>query len=172
MFSNNDITLVTKIVSLCSRHAIGLTTIESCTGGLISALLTSVSGSSSIIHSNIVTYANAAKIHYAHVDKEMLKIHGAVSTEIAQAMAEGGLAELIKFKAHTHQLALSVTGIAGPGGGTDAKPVGTVCFGMAASWLDNPTSEQCHFDGDRQEIRLQATHHSLLGAERILRDFT
>ncbi len=161
MFSQADLALAEHVVTICAAQHIGLTTIESCTGGLVSALLTSVSGSSSVIHSNIVTYDDGAKMHYTDIPKQLLITHGAVSEQTAQAMAEGGLTTLKNFHQFSHHLALSITGIAGPSGGTEEKPVGTVCFGIATDWLTHSHMQTDVFDGDRMEVRLSAMRHSL-----------
>jgi len=126
-----------------------LATAESCTGGLIAACLTEISGSSDVVERGFVTYSNEAKSELLGVPAEAIRAHGAVSAEVAQAMAEGALA-------HSRaQVAVSVTGVAGPGGGSEEKPVGLVHFGLAVS--GKPA--QCHheiFEGDRGAIRLAA----------------
>ena len=131
-----------------------LVTAESCSGGLIAALLTEIAGSSDVVERGFVTYSNAAKMECLGVPAATLDAHGAVSTETAAAMAEGALA-------HSHaEVALSVTGVAGPGGGSDQKPVGLVFFGLARS--DAPTTTVRHvFPGDRSAIRLSAVETAL-----------
>ncbi len=133
-----------------------LATAESCTGGWVGQLLTSLPGSSHWYERGFITYANAAKIEMLGVRPEMLDTHGAVSEEIASAMAAGALK-------HSHaQAALAISGIAGPGGGTPQKPVGLVCYGWA---LANGTvmSSTCRLDGDREEIRSRAVAAALRG---------
>lgn len=108
---------------IIARHV--MVTAESCTGGLIAGAITSVSGSSAMLYGGFVTYANKAKTAMIDVPAALIEAHGAVSEPVARAMAEGALA-----KAGV-DLAISVTGIAGPGGGSDEKPIGLVHFGLA-----------------------------------------
>ena len=108
------------LIDRCRRNKLMLATAESCTGGLIAGLITSVSGSSDVLDCGFVTYSNAAKTRMIGVPAELITRHGAVSEEVARAMAEGALDN---SDAH---IAISVTGVAGPGGGTAAKPVGLV----------------------------------------------
>lgn len=127
---------------------------ESCTGGMIGAMVTSVPGSSEYLLLDAVTYSNAAKHDLLGVDMELMRHHGAVSGEVAAAMADGALA-----RADAH-LAIAVTGIAGPGGGTDAKPVGTVWF--ALSQRGGPTTTRTmKLPGDRERIRTLASYVAL-----------
>lgn len=138
--------------SLQARGEI-LATAESCTGGWVSMLVTSVTGSSTWFDRGFVTYSNAAKQEMLAVSSEVIEIHGAVSEETARQMVLGVVA-------HSNaSVALSITGIAGPGGGSAEKPVGTVCFG----WLvdGHCDTETCHFSGDRDAIREQAVRHVL-----------
>jgi nicotinamide-nucleotide amidase len=133
-----------------------LATAESCTGGWVGQLLTSLPGSSQWYERGFITYANAAKIEMLGVPEATLESHGAVSEETASAMAAGALA-------HSHaQAALAISGIAGPGGGTPQKPVGLVCYGWA---LEDGTvmSSTCRLDGDREEIRSRAVAAALRG---------
>ena len=150
---------VKKLIALCAAHHIGITTIESCTGGLLSALLTSTPGSSSVIHSNIVTYHNDAKIRYVGVDPQTLRAYGAVSEETAREMALGGVQALTPFEAFSHIISLSITGVAGPDGGTKDKPVGTVCFGCAVGDMVHSTTY--HFDGFRDQVRMHAVRQAI-----------
>ncbi|KAB2317821.1 CinA family protein [Betaproteobacteria bacterium SCN1] len=139
-------------------HARGwmLATAESCTGGWIGEVLTSIPGSSSFYERGFITYANAAKIELLGVPPDTIATYGAVSEETARAMAHGAL---VRSPVHA---ALSVSGIAGPGGGTREKPVGTVCYGWA---LNDGTlmSSTCRLDGDRTEIRSRAVAAALRG---------
>src|SRR3954453_12234647 len=98
---------------------------ESCTGGLVSAAITEIAGSSDVFEAGYVTYSNASKIHELHVSEDVVDTFGAVSVATAWAMARGALA------ASDADIAVAITGIAGPGGGTPAKPVGTVVFALA-----------------------------------------
>ena len=133
------------------------TTAESCTGGLVAGALTDIAGSSAWFERGFVTYSNHAKVEMLGVDAALIETHGAVSEEVARAMAEGALVE------SRAQLAMSITGVAGPGGGTRDKPVGTVCFG----WIvmeQAVQSETMHFEGDRAQVRDQSVRHVLGGA--------
>ena len=143
------ITLGKKI--LAQRHM--LVTAESCTGGALSAAVTSVSGSSQWFDRGFITYSNEAKIEMLGVDSKTLETHGAVSENTASEMALGALQN------SRADIAISITGIAGPDGGTQQKPVGTVCFG----WGFRDDIQTCiqHFSGDRTSIRAQAVEFAL-----------
>jgi nicotinamide-nucleotide amidase len=132
-----------------------LATAESCTGGWVSMALTAVAGSSDWFERGYVTYSNAAKREELGVAEETLRRHGAVSEETAREMAAGALR-----KSGT-PAALAITGIAGPTGGTAAKPVGTVCFAWARG--GKISSETRRFDGDRESVRRQSVRHALEG---------
>ncbi len=120
---------------------------ESCTGGLFTALITEVPGASEILEESIVTYSNEAKMLELNVKKETLDAVGAVSRETACQMAEG-------IRAHTGaDVGVGITGIAGPGGGTPEKPVGTVFVGVSAA--DGTEVRELHLDGDRESVREQ-----------------
>jgi nicotinamide-nucleotide amidase len=131
-----------------------LTLAESCTGGMVAQAVTSVAGSSAWFDRGFVTYSNAAKIDMLGVSPKTLEKFGAVSEETASEMALGCL-KSCALKNSRAQIAGSITGIAGPDGGTVAKPVGTVCFGIAQQ-NQCFTSTQ-YFTGNREEIRQQAT---------------
>jgi nicotinamide-nucleotide amidase len=143
-------------------------TAESCTGGLIARALTETAGSSAWFERGYVTYSNEAKQASLGVPDALLRDHGAVSEPVARAMAVGALAR------SRAQLAIAVTGIAGPGGAVPGKPVGTVCFGwaLASPGLggDAPLvwTESRRFDGDRAAVRRQAAGHALEAALRGL----
>ncbi len=130
-----------------------LVTAESCTGGWVSMLVTSISGSSAWFDRGFVSYSNEAKQEMLAIDKQVIEIHGAVSEETARNMVQGAVEN-----SHA-QTGLSVTGIAGPSGGSTEKPVGTVCFGWQVNGLCE--TETCHFSGDREEIREQSVRHVL-----------
>lgn len=127
----------------------GLTvaTAESCTGGLLAASLTSVSGSSAVVERGFVTYTNTAKTQSLGVPHSLLNAHGAVSAEVARAMAEGALAQ------SNADVAISITGIAGPGGATESKPVGLVYFGLAREHMKTVTLERHYGEISRDGIR-------------------
>ena len=130
-----------------------VTTVESCTGGLLSATLVDVSGASDVFYQGVVTYANEAKVRLVGVKEATLQAHGAVSEETAREMAEGGA------KAANADAALAVTGIAGPGGGTKEKPVGLVYIGC---YVNGKTIVKKNlFTGNRREVREQAVETAL-----------
>ena len=138
-----------------------LVTAESCTGGLIAKRCTDRSGSSQWFFGGFVTYANAAKMHWLGVAEETLRRHGAVSEQTVREMAAGALRQ------SAAQVAVAVSGIAGPTGGTPDKPVGTVWIGWAT--LSGVTEAQCyHFDGDRAAVREQAARAALVGVVHMV----
>jgi nicotinamide-nucleotide amidase len=131
-----------------------LVTAESCTGGLIAAACTAVAGSSDWFERGFVTYSNEAKTESLGVPATLIEAHGAVSAEVARAMAEGALV-------HSHaQLAVAVTGIAGPSGATPGKPVGTVWLAVAQAGRA-VQAELFNFGGDRAAVREQTVHQAL-----------
>jgi len=138
-----------------SGHGLMLATAESCTGGWVAMLVTAVAGSSAWFDRGFVTYSNDAKQEMLGVRSETLSTHGAVSEQTAREMALGAVAN------SRADAGLSITGIAGPGGGTPDKPVGTVCFGWALG--DACRTQTRHFDGDRNAVRAQAVAHALNG---------
>ncbi len=127
---------------------------ESCTGGMVAAACTDLAGSSAWLERGFVTYSNAAKTQMLGVDAQLIATHGAVSEPVARAMAQGALQH------SAAQVALAITGVAGPGGGSEAKPVGTVWFAFAGPW--GVHSEVQHFGGDRAAVRQAAALHALL----------
>jgi nicotinamide-nucleotide amidase len=137
-----------------------LVTAESCTGGWVSAVVTSVSGSSRWFERGFVTYSDVAKRQMLGVNKKTLRKHGAVSEETAREMAKGAL------KRSRGTIAVAVTGVAGPTGGSAAKPVGTVCI----SWRKGKTSrsETQHFKGNRESVRRQSVVRALDGVLELL----
>jgi nicotinamide-nucleotide amidase len=131
-----------------------IATAESCTGGLLAGALTEIPGSSDVFERGFVTYSNEAKAELLGVPAELIASHGAVSEEVARAMAEGALS---RAKVHA---SVSVTGIAGPGGGTDTKPVGLVHIGGANG--ERISHRQCRFgDLGRGEVRLASVEAAL-----------
>lgn len=133
-----------------------LVSAESCTGGWVAQVVTSVAGSSEWFERGFVTYSNEAKHELIGVRGETLARHGAVSEETAREMALGALA------ASHGTIALAVTGVAGPSGGTPAKPVGMVCFAWAGR-SGAVKSETRHFTGDREKVRRQSVMRALQG---------
>jgi len=137
-----------------------MTSAESCTGGAVSAAITDIAGSSAWFDRAFITYSNEAKIEMLGVASPTLAAYGAVSEPVVGEMVAGALA-------HSNAtIGVAISGIAGPSGGTEDKPVGTVCFGFAAKngWR---VIETRHFAGDRAEVRQQATTHAL----RVLCDY-
>ncbi len=125
MFSNACLSRAADLIASCRTKGLTVATAESCTGGLLAAMITAIPGSSEVFERGFVTYSNAAKIECLGVSPRVLEEFGAVSREAALAMAEGALAY------SSADLTLSITGIAGPGGGSPEKPVGLVHFGFA-----------------------------------------
>lgn len=138
--------LAEAVLATCRARRLMLATAESCTGGMIAATLTDIAGSSDVVERGFVTYSNAAKTDLLGVPPALLAAHGAVSAEVAEAMAAGALARA------PVGLAVAVTGIAGPGGGTAEKPVGLVHFGLARRGAAVRTENHV-FPGDRAEVR-------------------
>ncbi|MBN8532268.1 MAG: CinA family protein [Alphaproteobacteria bacterium] len=143
-----------SLLTLARAQNVLIATAESCTGGLISALITEIPGSSDVFERGFVTYANQAKIDLLAIGQPLLDEFGAVSKEVAIAMAQGAV---MHSGAH---MSVAVTGIAGPGGGVLGKPVGTVH--IASHYIGQDTRhEQFHFVGERSSIRLGATTAAL-----------
>lgn len=146
-------TVAEKLVEILRAQGLVCATAESCTGGGIGSAITSVPGSSEVYAGGVVSYSNAVKHDVLGVSQESLDRHGAVSPEVAGEMA-GGVRRLLKA-----DLAVSVTGIAGPGGGSAEKPVGLVWFGVASA--RGTRTEKAIFAGDRARVREQAVLHAL-----------
>jgi len=134
---------------------------ESCTGGLVSAAITAIAGSSEWFERGFITYSNDAKCELLGVPRALIDAHGAVSEPVALAMAEGALSR------SRAECTLSVTGIAGPGGGTATKPVGTVCFGWQVRGAQ-ALAVTHHLNGDRTGIRLASVGIALRGLIELL----
>jgi nicotinamide-nucleotide amidase len=153
--------LARKIGAALTARGALLATAESCTGGWAAQALTALAGSSNWFERGFVTYSNAAKQEMLGVRAETLARHGAVSEETAREMALGALR-------HSHAaVALAITGVAGPGGGTREKPVGTVCFAWAAKG-DALRSETRHLAGDRESVRRQSVERAFAGLLELL----
>jgi nicotinamide-nucleotide amidase len=142
------------LLAACRAKHLTLATAESCTGGMIAAALTDIAGSSDVVERGFVTYSNGAKTEMLGVPAALIAAHGAVSAEVAQAMAEGVLAHA------PVDLAVSVTGIAGPGGATPGKPVGLVHLGIIRRG-GAATTERHVFPGSRSEVRHAAVVRAL-----------
>jgi nicotinamide-nucleotide amidase len=153
----SDIITLAKILV---QKKVMLVTAESCTGGGLAYTLTSLPGSSQWFERGFITYSNEAKSTLLNVPPTLIEIHGAVSRIVAQKMAEGAL----ENSAAT--ISLSITGIAGPDGGTPEKPVGTVWFGLASKSQETKTFHQ-QFSGNRQEIRQQAIEYAIAKIKEI-----
>jgi nicotinamide-nucleotide amidase len=161
-FSRDDLARAAAILDRCKERGAMLATAESCTGGLVSALLTEIAGSSAVVDRAFVTYSNEAKAELLGVDPDTLASFGAVSSETASEMARGALAR------SRATYAVSITGIAGPGGGTATKPVGLVHFGLAERNGGIGTTE-CRFgDLGRSAVRRAALRQVLLMLEQAL----
>ncbi len=143
------------LLDRCRERGLMLAAAESCTGGLLSALLTGVPGSSAVVERGFVTYSNEAKTELLGVPADLIQAHGAVSEPVARAMAEGALDR------SRAGLAVSITGIAGPGGGSAAKPVGLVHFGCAMAGRATVHLERRYGDLGRAEIRARAVEDAL-----------
>lgn len=146
--------LASDVLDALRRRGWHVATAESCTGGMIAAALTDIAGSSDVVDRGYVTYSNEAKSELLGVDSALIAAHGAVSREVAAAMAAGALAR------GQVDVAVAVTGVAGPGGGNAAKPVGLVWFGVASKG-GQPRTERDIFPGTRAEIRGAATNRAL-----------
>ncbi len=134
------------LLAQCRAKGLRIATAESCTGGLIAATLTAIAGSSDVVDRGFVTYSNAAKTALVGVPEAVIEAVGAVSEQVARLMAQGALAR------SEADLAVSVTGVAGPGGGSAEKPVGLVWFGCARAGRETRTLRRV-FPGDRTEVR-------------------
>jgi len=160
-------TLEPQLLDLCQPLAAALrargwrmASAESCTGGLIAATCTGLSGSSEWFECGFVCYSNAAKSAHLGVSAALIEQHGAVSEPVVRAMAEGALWHSLA------QVSVAVSGVAGPLGGSPGKPVGTVCLGWATP--AGVTSQTQHFEGDRDAVRAAAVRHALQGLLRQL----
>ena len=143
-------------------HKMKIATVESCTGGSVAALFTDISGSSEWFECGYVTYSNASKIEMVGVRAGTIVTFGAVSEQVASEMAAGGV------EYSRANCALSITGVAGPEGGSEAKPVGMVCFGWAG-FSDLPHTKVKYFHGDRQAVRAQSVCFAVQEAAKILK---
>ena len=154
--------LARRLGRLLKRRRQKLVTAESCTGGWAAQAVTAIAGSSDWFERGFVTYSNAAKEELLRVRRSTLKKHGAVSEETAREMALGALAR------SRASVAVSITGVAGPGGGSRDKPVGMVCFGWAQG--RRLRSETRKFNGNRESVRRQSVVHALKGVMALLEE--
>lgn len=144
---------VKQVAALMKARNSSLALAESCTGGLLSSYITKLSGVSSFYQGAVVSYSAQVKQNHLGVPHTLIKAHGEVSEPVAKAMAVGARESL------NSQWALSITGIAGPNGGTKDKPVGTVCFGVAGPAFVSTKTK--YFTGDREQIQLQSCDYAL-----------
>ncbi|NQV83160.1 MAG: CinA family protein [Rhodospirillales bacterium] len=158
MFTPEQLDAASGVLDACRTQGWMLVTAESCTGGLIAGCLTAVAGSSDVVDRGFVTYTNAAKNEMLGVAVDLIEAVGAVSEDIARAMAEGALTN------SAAQISVAVTGIAGPGGGTAEKPVGLVHIACARRSAET-LHERHVFDGDRDAVRAQ----TVVAALRLVR---
>lgn len=158
---NDEITKLTqKLAAQLSQNDLKICTAESCTGGLIAKTFTDLAGSSTWFDRGFVTYSNQAKVDMLGVQVQTLQAFGAVSQQVVEEMVAGAI---------THSqadVAIAVTGIAGPGGGSDDKPVGTVWFGFYAA--NQPLSEKKIFAGDRLQVRESSLLHAIKRIHEII----
>ena len=151
-----------EVVSLLKKYQYTITTAESCTGGLVAATLINVSGVSSYLKEAYITYSDEAKEKLLGVKKEIIDTFTVVSAQTAEAMATGGA------KAAGADICVSVTGIAGPDGGTKEQPVGLVYIGCACK--ESVKTKRFVFEGDRQSVRTQAVKEALLFVKEMLNE--
>jgi nicotinamide-nucleotide amidase len=154
VFESETLALAQSVLDACRARGWHVAIAESCTGGLVAGALTAIAGSSDVVERGFVTYSNEAKSELLGVPPETIAAHGAVSSETAAAMAEGAVARA------PVDLAISVIGVAGPGGGSATKPVGLVIFGLARRQGPSRTERRV-FDGDRSAVRQAAVHMAL-----------
>ena len=161
MVGDDVVQLAAATLALCRTRLVTLATAESCTGGLIAAVLTSIAGSSDVVECGFVTYSNEAKAELLGVARELIEAHGAVSEPVAAQMAEGAV------RRSRATVAVAVTGVAGPGGGSPEKPVGMVWFG--AHRRDGATlTEHRLLPGDRGAIRAASVVEALRLVQRLI----
>jgi len=161
MADDQLLTLAEELGTALKKRGWMLALAESCTGGWVAQTVTAIAGSSAWFDRGFVTYSNASKMEMLSVNEATLASFGAVSIETAKEMAFGAL------KHSYADIAVAVTGIAGPDGGSEEKPVGTVCFAWAASGAVLASGTE-HFSGDRQRIRAQAVKTALRGLIKAL----
>lgn len=149
------------LINLLKENSITLVTAESCTGGIIASLICEIAGASAVFDRGFITYTNQSKIDCLNVPAEIIEQHGAVSEQTAEAMAEGALAN------SEASVAISTTGIAGPTGGSEEKPVGLVHFAFAMTGQDTHTREEM-FEGTREEIQYTAAAYALQTLQELI----
>ncbi|CCD28881.1 Competence-damaged protein CinA [Candidatus Glomeribacter gigasporarum BEG34] len=152
--------LAVQVGRVLKQARLTLVTAESCTGGVVAAAITDIAGSSAWFERGFVTYSNASKTELLGIPAEIIEQYGAVSRPVARAMAEGALRN-----SHA-RVALSITGVAGPGGGTARAPVGAVCFAWSSRW--RTSDEMQRFSGNRCQVRNQAAEYALNGLLKVV----
>jgi nicotinamide-nucleotide amidase len=164
LFSDDGTSVDEQVAGLLRSSGRTIATAESCTGGLLAGRLTDLAGSSDYVRGGLVVYSNEAKIALAGVDPALIERVGAVSVEVAEALADGAIAAL------DADVGVGITGIAGPGGGTEDKPVGTVCFSVALRDTDRPArlTRRVVLPGGRFDIRDRSTTVALHMVRRLL----
>jgi nicotinamide-nucleotide amidase len=150
-----------RVLDICRKHGLRVATAESCTGGLVAGALTEIAGSSDVVDRGFVTYSNEAKEAMLGVPAAVLKRHGAVSSETAAAMAKGAL------KNSLADIAVSITGVAGPGGGSKAKPVGLVHFAAARRGGKQIAQRKLYGDIGRGRVRALSVAQALMMLEAL-----
>ena len=163
MFDDQLLYDADQILKLCKKFDFKLSTAESCTGGLIISCLTEISGSSDVIDRGFITYSNEAKIELLGVPNLLIALHGAVSEEVAIAMSEGALSRSMS------DITIAVTGVAGPGGGTEDKPVGLVHFACSGRGRTTQSLKQI-FPGSRSAIRDATVQTAFTVIRKFLED--
>jgi len=161
LFSEDGRTIDQIVADALRADGLTIATAESCTGGLLGGRLTDLPGSSDYVQGGLIVYADEAKVALAGVDGELLARHGAVSTEVAEALADGARARL------DADVGVGITGIAGPGGGTEEKPVGLVCFSVAGPDGGRLT-RSLRLPGGRFDVRDRSTTVALHLVRRLL----
>jgi nicotinamide-nucleotide amidase len=162
LFSDDGSTIDEQVAALLRERGWTIATAESCTGGLLAGRLTELAGSSDYVVGGLVVYANGAKTALAGVERELIVRHGAVSTEVAEALADGARDRL------GADVGVGITGVAGPGGGTAEKPVGLVCFSVAAP-AGARVTRRTVLPGGRADIRDRSTTVALHLVRRLIR---
>ncbi len=150
VFSDEILEAAARVIANAKARGVTVGCVESCTGGLVGGALTAISGASDAFAGGLMTYSDELKNRLVGVQRETLDEHGAVSSQVAAHMAMGGVSVLGVNRS------VSITGIAGPGGGTEDKPVGTVWFGLAVGGQEEVKCSLAQFDGDREAVRMQS----------------
>lgn len=158
----NLVTVAERLGRLCRERKVFITAAESCTGGGVASAITAVGGSSDYFETGYVTYSNAAKMRLLGVPNTLLDAHGAVSGEVVEAMVAGACRD------SGAALGVAISGVAGPGGGTDTKPIGTVWLAWGSAEVQQ--AERRHFPGNRLAVREQAVRAALVGLIQRLRE--